>query len=193
MTGSADRDQHKPRGGALAHKQIQRRAEQALQRDAEDVVAELRTIEATFRPRVLVLAGEVQDRTAIRDALTERLANLYVDAERGDNQDEAAEQALAEQLRHIAEGESTRAARSRAEDLNAGLAHSHAVLGADRVAKAAEMGAVSTLLFEHDAAAEHESSLIKTCAQTSSHVDLVESGTGLDDGVGALLRYPLPN
>lgn len=193
VTGSADRDQHKPRGGALAHKQLQRRAEQALQRDAEDVVAELRTIEATFRPRVLVLAGEVQDRTAIRDALTERLANLYVDAERGDHQDEAAEQALAEQLRHIAEDESTRAARSRAEDLNAGLAHSHAVLGADRVAKAAEMGAVGTLLFEHDAAAEHEASLIKMCAQTSSHVDLVERGTGLDDGVGALLRFPLPN
>lgn len=193
VTGSSHRQAHKPRGGALAHKQIQRRAEQALRRDAEDIVAELHTLVASFRPRLLVLAGEVQERTALRDALGEELARLYVDAERGDDQDEAAEQALAEQLRTIAEQESTRSAEARAEQLNAGLAHGQAVHGAEAVAQAAEMGAVETLLFEHDAAAAREALLLKMCAQTSSQADLVVHGTGLADGVGALLRFPLPN
>lgn len=74
VTGSSERDPHKPRGGALAHKQIQRRAEQAQRRNAQDVVKELRTLEASFRPRVVVLAGEVQDRTAVHDALPEAAA-----------------------------------------------------------------------------------------------------------------------
>lgn len=193
VTGSSDSDAHKPRGGALAHKQIQRRAEQALRRDAEEIVAELHTLATSFRPRLLVLAGEVQERTALRDALPEELARLHVDAERGDDQDEAAEQALAEQVRQIAEAESTRSAQTRAEQLNAGLAHGQAVHGAEAVAHAAEMGAVETLLFEHDAAAAREALLIKMCAQTSAQADLVVNGTDLADGVGALLRFPLPN
>ncbi len=193
VTGSSTREAHKPRGGALAHKQIQRRAEQALRRDAEDIVAELHRLVTSFRPRMFVLAGEVQERTALRDALPEELAPLYVDAERGDDQDEAAEQALAEQVRAIAEQESTRSAQERAEQLNAGLAHGQAVHGAEAVAQAAEMGAVETLLFEHEAAAAREALLIKMCAQTSSQADLVTTGTELADGVGALLRFPLPN
>ena len=191
VTGSSDRDPHKPRGGALAHKQIQRRAEQAQRRNAEDVVKELRTLEASFRPRVIVLAGEVQDRTAVRDALPEGLFRLCVDVDRGDDQDESAEQALAEQLRQVAVEESTRSAQSRSEQLHAGLAHEQAVRGADQVARAAEMGAVETLLLEHGVAADREASLIKMSALGSARVDLVEQGTDLTDGVGALLRFPL--
>lgn len=191
VTGSSERDPHKPRGGALAHKQIQRRAEQAQRRNAEDVVQELRTLEASFRPRVLVLAGEVQDRTAVRDALPQGLAHLCVDADRGDDQDEAAEQELAEQLRQVAEEESARSARSRTEQLHAGLAHEQAVQGAESVSQAAEMGAVETLLLEHDVAADRETLLIKMSVQGSARADLVENGTGLTDGVGALLRFPL--
>lgn len=193
VTGSSQRDAHKPRGGALAHKQIQRRAEQALRRDIEEIVAELRRVAASFRPRLLVLAGEVQERTALRDALPEELSRIYVDAERGDDQDEAAEQALAEQVRDLAEQESTRNAHARAEQLNAGLAHGQAVHGSEAVAQAAEMGAVETLLFEHNAAAAREAELLKMCAQTSAHADLVVTGTDLAEGVGALLRFPLPS
>jgi stalled ribosome rescue protein Dom34 len=193
VAGSADRGPHKPRGGALAHKQIQRRAEQALQRDAEDVVAELRRIEASFRPRVLVVAGEVQERTAIRDALPEGLASLYVDAERGDAQDHAAEAALNEQLRKIAEDESTRTAHARTEELQEGLAHGQAVDGADQVDHAAELGAVDTLLFEHEVTADDEASLLKKCAESGARADIVENDTKLTDGVAALLRFPLPD
>lgn len=191
VTGGDDSGTHKPRGGALSHKKIQRRAEQTLQRNADDVVAHVQSVEDSFRPRLLVLAGEAQGRTALRDALPENFAGMVADAERGDAQDEGGEAALAEQLREIAERESARTAASRAEQLNAGLAHGQAVHGADAVAKAAEMGAVETLLFEHESAGSREAMLIKTCAQTGSHADLVPDGTGLADGVGALLRFPV--
>ncbi|MBA8824183.1 hypothetical protein FHX42_001512 [Saccharopolyspora lacisalsi] len=191
VEGGSDSRTHKPRGAALAHKQLQRRAEQAVEHNAEDIVAHLRTIEAGFRPRLLVLAGEMQGRTAIRDALPEGLAELHVDADRGGDQDEAAEQALAEQLRELAEHESTRNAQARAEQLNAGLAHGQAVHGDQAVARAAEMGAVDTLLLEYGTSLDREAFLLKVCADTSARADLVEAGTDLADGVGALLRFPL--
>ncbi|WP_198319389.1 baeRF2 domain-containing protein [Actinopolyspora erythraea] len=191
VEGSADTATHKPRGQALSHKQLQRRAEQAVESNVEDIVARLRTIEAEFRPRLLVLAGETQARTMIRDKLTERLAELRVDADRGGDQDEAAERALAEQLREAAEEESTRNAQARAEQLSAGLAHGQAVHGDRAVARAAEMGAVETLLLEYGTSTEREAFLLKACAETGARVDLVESGTGLAEGVGALLRFPI--
>ncbi|SFT62547.1 hypothetical protein SAMN04487904_104411 [Actinopolyspora lacussalsi subsp. righensis] len=193
VEGGAETDTHKPRGQALSHKQLQRRAEQAVEHNVEDIVARLRTIEAEFRPRLLVLAGETQARTMVRDKLTERLAELHVDADRGGNQDEAAEQALTEQLREIAEKESARNAQERAEQLNAGLAHGQAVHGDHPVARAAEMGAVDTLLLEYGTGTEREAFLLKACAETSARADLVESGTGLAEGVGALLRFPIDN
>lgn len=191
VAGSADEGVHKPRGGALKHNQIQRRAEHAAQHNAEDVVAHLRTVAASFRPRVLVLAGETQTRTVIRDALSGELADLCVEADRGDTQDNAAEQALAEQLREIASSEATRSAQARAEQLYEGLAHGQAVQGDQQVAQAAEMGAVDTLLLEHGSSLDREAFLIKQCAQTSARADLVEADTGVTDGVAALLRFPL--
>lgn len=50
---------------------------------------------------------------------------------------------------------------------------------------------METLLLEHDVAANREASLIKMSALGSARVDLVERGTDLTDGVGALLRFPL--
>jgi hypothetical protein len=60
------------------------------------------------------------------------------------------------------------------------------------VDKAAEIGAVQTLLFEPGVPASREAFLLKACAQTSSAMGLVTEGTALQDGVGAVLRYPLP-
>lgn len=191
--GSADEGVHKPRGGALKHNQIQRRAEHALQHNADEVAWYLRTVAASLRPQVLVLAGEVQARTAIRNALSAELADLCVETDRGGTQDNAAEHALAEQLREIAEDEATRRAHTRTEELEQGLAHGQAAHGAQQVAQAAEMGAVDTLLFEHGSSAEREIFLIKQCAQTSSRAELVEADTGPADGVGALLRFPINN
>ncbi len=191
VEGGASEGVHKPRGGALSHNQIQRRAAEAVERNVEDIAARLSTIQAQFRPRVLVLAGEVQARSALRDELHEELASLVVETGSSGRDGNASEEALAEQLRSVASEHSAEQAEARAEQLNAGLAHGQAVHGSDAVARAAEMGAVDTLLFEHDAPATREAFLLKACAETSAGVDLVPAGTNMADGAGALLRFPL--
>lgn len=182
---------HKPRGGALSHNQIQRRADEALGNNVDDIVAHLNTVSAGFRPRVLVLAGSVQARSAIRDALPGELSDILVETERGGRDSNASDEVLFERLREIASERSASSARERSEQLNAGLAHEQAAQGGEQVAKAVEFGAVGTLLFEPGREAAREDFLLKNCAETSAHFDVVEEGTELADGVGALLRHPL--
>ncbi|MHA6798377.1 baeRF2 domain-containing protein [Bounagaea algeriensis] len=191
VEGGASEGVHKPRGGALSHNQIQRRAEEAVQRNVNDIVERLNALRAEFRPRLLVLAGEVQARSALRDELPSELADLLVETGSSGRDGNASEEALAEQLSNAASEHSAGAAEARAEELNAGLAHGNAVHGSDAVAQAAEMGAVATLLFEHGRPATREAFLLRACAGTSSDVDLVTGGTNMADGVGALLRFPL--
>ncbi|GAB2741892.1 Vms1/Ankzf1 family peptidyl-tRNA hydrolase [Salinifilum aidingensis] len=191
VEGGAAEGVHKPRGGALAHKQIQRRADEALEHNVGDIAERLSTLRNEFHPRVLVLAGEVQARSALRDKLPEELADLVVETDSSGRDDNASEEALAEQMRRIAGEHSASSAEERAEQLNAGIAHGRAVHGDAAVARAAEMGAVDTLLFEHGRPAAREDFLLKACAATGSSVDLAAEGTGMTDGVGALLRFPV--
>lgn len=191
VQGTAVEGTHKPRGQALSHNQIQRRAEHAARQNAEDVAAELRSTAASFHPEVLVLAGETQARTAVRAELSHELDGLCTEIDRGGDQDETAEQVLADQLREVAGAESARDAQTRTDQLNEGLAHERAVHGEQQVARAAEMGAVDILLLEHDTALEREAFLLKTCAETDSQVDLVAESTRMTDGIGALLRFPV--
>lgn len=191
VSGSAVEGVHKPREGGLSHNQIQRRADEAVGRNAQDIADHIRTVAKTFRPRVLVLAGEVQARTAVREQLSSPLSDILVETDRGGRDEHASDEALADELLRIAGQESARAARQRTEELEHGLAHEQAVQGKETVAKAAEMGAVSTLLFERDASAARDAFLLKSCAETGAQFDLVAADTELTDGVGALLRFPL--
>ena len=81
--------------------------------------------------------------------------------------------------------------RERTGKFHEAAAHGTGVQGGDSVAKAAEMGAVGTLLFEPGRSAAREAFLIKTCADIDSTFHLVEPGTNLQDGVGAVLRFPV--
>src|SRR5699024_1940295 len=144
-----------------------------------------------FEPRVLVLAGEVQARTEVRELLPPDLAPIAVEAERGGLDQHGSDDQLAEQLLEIAGRESERGQQDAAERLEAGIPHGNAVHGDAPVAKAAEMGAVDTLLFEDGAAASREAFLLKTCAETDSEFALLPEGTGTADGVAALLRFPI--
>lgn len=191
VTGGAVEDVHKPRGQALSHKRIQRRADQAVTRNAEDIAAHVTRAAETFRPRVVILAGEVQARTAVREALSGELADILVDTGRGGLDDEASAYALSEEVLRIAAEESAADAEQRADRFHAGVAHDEAAQGSRPVAAAAEMGAVDTLLFEEGAAASREALLLRACAGTGSALALVPEGTGLTDGVGALLRFPV--
>lgn len=183
---------HKPRRGALSHKQNQRRAEEATGRNAKDIAERVSTAAAKFDPRVVVLAGEVQGRTAVRDELPPALSGILVETGRGGPDEPGSDEALLDELLRIANDKTTDQSDQHTQQLQAGLAHGNAVQGEQSVAKAAEAGAVDTLLLEYDVPASREASLLKDCAQSDSAAELVADGTGLTDGVGALLRWPLP-
>ncbi|WP_020497074.1 hypothetical protein [Sciscionella marina] len=191
VEGSGSDGVHKPRGGALSHNQIQRHADETVRRNAKDIVEALRKTASRFRPRVIVLAGEVQARTAVRQQLTDDIAEQVIETDSGGRDKGASEEALAERLLVIAGEHATAGNAEHAERFNTGLAHGQAVDGNEQVAKAAELGAVDTLLYEDETPASREAFLLKVCAETGSAFGLVAKGTGMTDGVGALLRYPI--
>jgi hypothetical protein len=191
VKGGAVEGVHKPRGGALSHKQIQRRADESVGQNAKDIVRYVSRVADDFRPRVLVLAGEVQARTALHHHLPEELSHLVVDTGRGGLGENASDEALTDEVLRIAGEEQTRAAEHDLDRLREGMAHHLAVQGHESVARAAELSAVDTLLLEAASPASREAFLLKSCALTSSAVAVVPEGTGLADRVAALLRFPL--
>lgn len=191
VEGSATSGVHKPRGGALAHNRIQRHADENLVRNAKDIASHVAEVAAKFRPRVLVLAGTTPARAALREQLHSDLIAITIETDRGGRDENASDEALTEELLRIAQEESTRSAEQTAEELESGLAHERAVTGYEAVAHAAEMGAVATLLLEDQVPASRESFLLKACTDIDASVKLVSYGTGLADGVGALLRFPM--
>lgn len=189
VTGTSRGGTHKPRGQALSHNQIQRRAEEATQRNARDIVARAAEVAATFDPRRLVLAGEAQARTAIHAELPVDLAEICVDVDRGGSDDDTAEEVLAEELRRVASDCSAQHAAARTEQFETAAAQQLATDGAGPVGQAAQMAAVETLLFTHTQPASAEAALVSDCVRAGAEVDLVD--TELTDGVGAILRFPL--
>ncbi|HKJ12325.1 MAG TPA: hypothetical protein VJ976_08050 [Ornithinimicrobium sp.] len=190
VEGDSVEGAHKPRGGALAHNRIQRRADEAVKQNAQVLADHLTSAARTFAPRVLVLAGEVQGRTAIRSELSSKLADICVETDEGGVQDDGAEQALAEELRRVAGEETMRSQAVYTDQFHESGAHGLAVQGASPVSHAAQMGAVATLLLQPGRAAADESLLLKACALTDAEVAFVDAATHLEDGVGALLRFP---
>ncbi len=191
VDGDSDGGVHKPRQGALAHNRIQRRADEAVKHNAQVVADHLSSAARTFAPRLLVLAGEVQGRTAIRAELSKKLADICVETNEGGVEDEGAEQALATELRRIAGEEATRSQAAYTDQFHQSGARGLAVHGTASVSHAAEMGAVATLLLQPDRPATREASLLQACAVTDADVAMVDADTDLDDGIGALLRFPL--
>jgi hypothetical protein len=182
---------HKPRAQGLSHDRIQRRVDQSMQYDARTIVEHLNQIAPEFDPDLLVLAGEVQARTEIRDQLPADLAELCVEAERGGTDDDAAEEALAAELRQIASEHSERRTTAQNDQFQSAKAHGLAREGRNAVAQAGERGAVDTLLFDYDIPVAGEAELLRTCAATDAHVDLAD--TDMAEAVGAVLRFELPS
>src|SRR5699024_9607573 len=56
---------HKPREGALSHKQIQRRADEVAKQNLREVAEHIAASATRRRPDLVVLAGEVQGRTML--------------------------------------------------------------------------------------------------------------------------------
>lgn len=181
---------HKPRGQNLSHKRIQRRVDESVQQDARAIAEHLSAVAERFDPRLLVLAGEVQARTAIHDVLSADLAAICTEAERGGTDDDSAEEALAEELRRIASERSAADASRRSEEFLEANAHSLAAEGVDPVAQAADRGAVDTLLLNYNRHTGGDAELLRKCAVTDADVALAD--TEMAQGVGAVLRFALP-
>lgn len=188
---TSDESVHRPRKGALSHKQIQRRADEAVKENARGVAEHLDRVAAKWNPDVVVLAGEVQGRAALRDELPKALQEHYREVDSGGTVDEGAEEALAEELREVASQLSMERVQEQTEQFEQAKAHALAVEGAEAVAHAAQLGAIETLLFEHDRVAVNEASLLGASARIDAAVSLV--GSTVEDAVAAVLRFELPD
>ncbi|QYJ03490.1 hypothetical protein KUV85_14305 [Nocardioides panacisoli] len=182
---------HKPREGAFSHNQIQRRADEAVKQNVRKIAEHLDEAARAWRPDVVVLAGEVQGRTALRDELTPALQEIHREVEQGGTDDDAAEEALAEQLRLIAEEVSRAHAQEVAERFDHGRAHDQAAEGPAAVEQALEMGAVASVLLEHQRAADSEAHLLRAGARTDAEAALIDREVG--GHVAALLRFEVPD
>lgn len=180
---------HKPREGALSHKQIQRRADEVAKQNLREVAEHIAASATRRRPDLVVLAGEVQGRTMLRDELPAALREHYAEAQAGGSSDEGAEEALADELRTLAAGVSEDRAREHRERFEAGKAHGLAVEGSESVSQAAEMGAIEMLLLEYDRSATHEAAHLGSAVRTGAEVGLVDSE--LADGIAAILRFEI--
>lgn len=177
----------KPRGGALSHNQIQRRAEEAVQQNARGIAEHLEKTARSWNPDVLILAGEVQGRTALAAELPPALEEIKHDVERGGAQDERAEDALADELQSIAADLAVKNAADHAGRFEQAKAHNLAVEGIDAVAHAAGVGAVETLLLGTETANDQEANVLAACVRTDSELELMDLDA--QDGVAAVLRF----
>lgn len=182
---------HKPREGAWSHNQIQRRADEAVKQNVRKVAEHLDRAASDWQPDVVVLAGEVQGRTALRDELSPAVQEIHREVDAGGTDDEAAEEALADQLRTIADEVSHARAQEVTEQFEHGRAHGQAVAGTRAVEQALEMGAVETLLLEYDRTPEAEAHLLRASARTDARAELID--TEVDGAVAAVLRFEVPD
>lgn len=186
-----DESVHKPRQGALSHNQIQRRADEATKQNVREVADQLDEIAAKWQPDVVVVAGEVQGRNALKDELSDKLQALLREADSGGTDDNAAEEALAHQLRSMASDVASDRIQRLTERFEQAKAHNQAVEGSREVVRAAELGAVETLLFEYDRSAADEAQVLAASVRVDAQFGLLE--TDVKDAVAAILRFEAPD
>ena len=189
IAATSDESVHKPRQGALSHNQIQRRADEAVKQNARGVAEHLAEISRTWQPDLVVLAGEVQGRTALREELPVVLADITREVDAGGTDDDAAEEALADALRALAGELGEQRTADLTERLEYSRAHNLAAEGAAAVARAAQMGAVETLLLEYDRPATDEGALLAAATRIDAEVGVID--TEIPDAVAAVLRFEI--
>jgi hypothetical protein len=86
---------HKTRGGGVGAWSVQHRVEQNWRDNVADVAGHVDAEVRRAGARVLVLAGDVQSRTLLRDALAERSAGIAVDVEHSGGRSGADDEELA--------------------------------------------------------------------------------------------------
>jgi hypothetical protein len=146
IKGQALETVHKARGGGLGNRTRQNRHEMASYENADEVVKGIRSAASQFRPELIVLAGEIQGRSAVRNELTGELAGITREIEAGSRAAGASEDALEDALlTTVGEFATERESQVR-QRFQEAKGHGNAVEGFEPVLEAARQGAVDTLL-----------------------------------------------
>lgn len=189
VTGDNDEDINKPRRGAYSHNQIRRRVDEIIKANARSVSDFVDRLIADHAPDAVILAGEVQGRTAVRAELSVRAEELLHEISEGGDDDDGAEEAIDVAVRTLV----TRLAEEReaknSERLAESKAHDRAVEGRAEVEKAVARGAVATLLLDDDDAdrSDAEAAIVAQAVMSSAEIGL--NHDPMADGIGAILRY----
>ena len=195
VEGSSYETVHKPREGALHHRRMQQRSEDAASQNIRDITERVRKVAAKWKPDVVAVAGEVQGRKLLLDEFPPELAEIAREVEAGGgissgSADQSAEDSLAEELATLARYLTIERVREQTERFGNAQGNNLAVEGAENVRRAVQLGAVDTLLLRYDQPAEDEDSLLRASAKVDASVALV--GTSVTENVAAVLRYEAP-
>ncbi|WP_432854993.1 Vms1/Ankzf1 family peptidyl-tRNA hydrolase [Amycolatopsis sp. CA-161197] len=99
-----DDEVHKARTGGVDHRDLQNRIEETVRHNLEDVAAHItKTVERTGA-RLVVLAGEVQSRTELRDLLPEGVRRITTETEAGGRAQGADRAELDERIHELIAG-----------------------------------------------------------------------------------------
>ncbi|GAA4885689.1 hypothetical protein [Actinomycetospora straminea] len=146
IKGQALETVHKARGGGVGNRTRQNRHEMASYENADEVVKGIRSAVKQFRPEVIVLAGEVQGRSSVRNELPGDLAEITREIEAGSRAAGASEDALEDAMLTAAGVIATERETGVRERFAEAKGHGNAVEGFEPVLEAARQGAVDTLL-----------------------------------------------
>ncbi|MFC5141259.1 hypothetical protein ACFPK1_23685 [Actinomycetospora rhizophila] len=146
IKGQAIEMVHKARGGGVGNRTRQNRHEMASYENADEVVKGIRSTVKQFRPEVIVLAGEVQGRSSVRNELPGDLAEITREIEAGSRAAGASEDALEDAMLTAAGVVATERETRVRQRFEEGKGHANAVEGLEPVLEAARTGAVDTLL-----------------------------------------------
>ncbi|MDN6135684.1 MAG: hypothetical protein L0J03_16490 [Brevibacterium sp.] len=187
VSGDNDEDIHAPREGAMSHNQIRRRADEIIKDNARAVADHVDEIVRVRVPDLVVVAGEVQGRTAVKAELSTRVNELLQETSQGGTDDDAAEEALYEALKSLASDHVLAKQHEQTENLSYSKAHDLAVEGQKKVSQAVSRGAVATVLLDYDVGSEGEGAILAEAVLSSAEVGLVDGDVA--DGIAAILRY----
>ena len=139
---------HKVRGGGMAHLSMQHRVEESWRRNTAAVAERIDGLVLASGARVLVVAGDAQSRSRLRDALSGRSASIAVDVEStaGGGSDEDLAAAVAQALADS--GDASRHAALAQYEQAAGRNEGLAVAGLGPVLAALRAEQVETLLVD---------------------------------------------
>lgn len=190
VEGTGHGSGHRPRRGALSHKQIQRHAQEVVEQNQRDVADHLARVAEEWHPELVVLAGPVEARTALRNELPGSLTDSHVEIEAGGRDDQRGQEVLADRLGELAEEIGQGRARAATEQYEAAVAHGNTAAGIQDVMRAAHLRAVETVFLAYDRQVEEEPALLAAAALGDAAVAVVDAP--ITDDVAATLRFDLP-